>query len=216
MKSIVYRVDEKMNLVVILFLFWGLFWLLNGGDKFFNGEVVPNTESWSAKAVLVDGDGDVSYTFHAMETVGLYGVNRDNRMIQYFAGIHLPAEVAIASLYGIAIFEIILGLAFFSLLGWCLLPDSLKEKGPQFYNDRTVHRLAFKGSILVFVFFAAGDILFGDRVELWEHGTFIVMCLITYDLWYRTDRFFLNRGRNNDTAVKGEYRSIQATTYEDI
>ena len=41
--------------------------------------------------------------------------------------------------------------------------------------------------MLVFVIFSAGDILFGDRIELWEHGTFLVMCLMTYNAWYKVD-----------------------------
>ena len=30
--------DRKLDFLIILYLFLGLFWLLNGLDKFFNGE----------------------------------------------------------------------------------------------------------------------------------------------------------------------------------
>ena len=38
MKKIIYLIDSKINLITILFLFWTLFWGLNGLDKFFNGK----------------------------------------------------------------------------------------------------------------------------------------------------------------------------------
>ena len=47
--------------------------------------------------------------------------------------------------------------------------------------------------MLIFVLFAIGDNLFGERTELWEHGTFLVLCLITYELWQRADRYLPKR-----------------------
>ncbi len=189
----IYWFDKKINLIVILFLFWGVFWLLNGGDKFFNGEFVANVSLWSTKGVLVDQNGDIAYRLHPMETVGLFGVNRDAKMINYFDQIYLPPEVALVSLYGIAVLEIFLGLTFLALLFWCLLPDDVKERQNGLFANRTIHRLAFKGSILLFALFSFGDILFGDRTELWEHGTFIILCLITYNLWYKAEQLFIKQ-----------------------
>jgi hypothetical protein len=57
-----------------------------------------------------------------------------------------------------------------------------------------------------------GDILFGDRAELWEHRTFIVLCLITYDMWYRTDRFLIEQ-RRELAAQAVAARSVQAAAY---
>ena len=68
------------------------------------------------------------------------------------------------------------------------------------FQDRTVHRLSFKGGIVIFIVFALGDILFGGRAELWEHGTFMVLCLVTYDMWYRTDKFIGAREHQADAA----------------
>jgi len=42
-----------------------------------------------------------------------------------------------------------------------LLPEDQGARHTLF-ADRTIQRLAFKGSVLVFVIFSAGDILFGD------------------------------------------------------
>ena len=208
-KNILHKVDSKVNLIVILFLFWSLFWGLNGGDKFLNGNFQPNTESWSAKGVLVNEEGDIVFTLHPMEVEGWYGVNRDSKMINYFQNLAIPREIALAMLYSIAIFEIILGFAFFALFIWSFIPDDKKSKDGLF-ADRTIHRLAFKSSVAIFVMFSTGDILFGDRTELWEHGTFIIMCLITYDMWYRADRFFLEHRHKQQGNG-----SIQAASYQE-
>ena len=41
-------------------------------------------------------------------------------------------------------------------------------------------RLTFKISMAVFFGFSIFDILFGDRMELWEHGTFLILATIHY------------------------------------
>lgn len=213
MKRLIYRIDKRINLVVVLFLFWALFWGLNGGDKFFNGEYVVNEKA--TMGVLVDPHGNTAYKLHPMETVGLYGVNRNSKMITYFEGIHLPKEVALMALYGFAVIEIILGLMFLALFFWSLFPEKKKDNEKGMFADRTVHRLAFKGSILVFVFFSVGDILFGDRAELWEHGTFIVLCLITYDMWYRTDLFLIKMREKAASNIQEPFTSsTRASSYQ--
>ena len=151
--------------MVTAFLFWTFFWVLNGSDKFFNGEYVANLEDWSAKGVLVDSDGRTTHTLHPMETVGPFGVNRDAQMVGFFQRIYLPEVVALASLYGIAVLELSLGLAFLILLVWSFLPEERNQKAG-LLADRTFHRIAFKGSMLIFVLFAIGDNLFGERTEL--------------------------------------------------
>lgn len=210
-RQLVYRIDGRVNLVVILLLFWALFWGLNGGDKFFNGRSTANVESWSATSVLVDGDGDIAYRLHPMEPRGWYGVNRNNKMINYFRRLSLPKDVALSCLYGFAVLEVILGTMFLAVFLWSMLPQN-RQSRVTLFADRTVQRLAFKGSILVFLCFSVGDILFGDRAELWEHGTFIVLCLITYDMWYRTDRFLIEQ-RRELAAQALAARSIQAAAY---
>ncbi len=180
-------IDSHASLIAILFSFWALFWLLNGGDKFFNGEFGGNVADWSAKSVLVDTNGDIAYTLHPTEAKGFYGVNRDQQMIHFFQKLSFPKEVALTALYGIAIVEIILGLIFLGLLGWNFKPAE-KRQSTGLFADRTLHRLAFKGSILLFVFFTIGDTLFGDRTELWEHSTFIILGLVSYYIWSQLDR----------------------------
>ena len=43
-----------------------------------------------------------------------------------------------------------------------------------------VIRFTFKISMLVFFGFSIFDILSGDRTELWEHGTFLLLATIHY------------------------------------
>ncbi len=194
MKNLARWTEGKVSLITVIFLFWALFWVLNGGDKFFNGEYVPNLDGWSSQGVLVDSNGDVTHTLHPMETVGPFGVNRDAKMIGFFQRIHLPGEVALVSLYGIAVLELILGLAFLILLVWSFLPEAGKGKA-ELLADRTFHHLVFKGSMMLFVLFVIGDNLFGERMELWEHSTFLVLCLVTYTLWQRADNNEKTHGR---------------------
>jgi len=92
----------------------------------------------------------------------------------------------LVTLYGIAVAEIILGLTFLLIFIKSLLPQHKIQK-ESLYGTRTLHRLAFKGSAAIFLFFATGDILFGDRTELWEHGTFFVMALLSYYLYIQSD-----------------------------
>ena len=209
MKSLARWTEGKVSLITVIFLFWALFWILNGGDKFFNGEYVPNLENWSSKGVLVDSNGDVTHTLHSMETVGPFGVNRDAKMVGFFQRIHLPGEVALVSLYGIAVLELGLGLAFLVLLVWSFLPESARDK-TELLADRTFHHLAFKGSMMIFVLFVIGDNLFGERMELWEHSTFLVLCLVTYMLWQRADNQVKTKGSALAKESAGEMKSGRA------
>ena len=206
MSRMITRLDNRMGIVLIIFLFWGLFWGLNGGDKFFNGQLVANTESWSAKGVLVDAEGDIAYTVHPMETPGLYGVNRDAKMVNFFKNIYLPHELALASLYGIAVLELLLGAVFLVLFVWSMLPV---DRRPQLslLISGTVQSLAFKATFLIFVLFVIGDNLFGERNELWEHGTFIILCLVTYDFWRRSVPQF------DDSEQTGSSPSMEGPGY---
>ncbi len=190
MKKTVYWIDERVNLVVILFLFWASYWVLNGGDKFFE--------------------------FFTMHPTGWYGANRDVQIIDYFQRLYLPKELALISLYSIGVLELLLGLTFLALFIWSILPEKMRENKEGLFADRTIHRLAFKGSILVFIMFSIGDILFGDRDELWKHGTFIILCLYTYDVWYRSDQFFIKmkKGKIASDSQEADTRSIQATEYQ--
>ena len=215
MKKIIYLIDSKINLITILFLFWTFFWALNGFDKFFNGSSQLIKERWASQGFLVDKDKNVVYSIQPSERIGWYGVSRDAKFANYFRTLHLPPVIATVSLYFFAILEIIIAALFF----WLFIrqfydnKDDEPEDKKSLIADRTVHRLIFKASIWIFIAFLTGDILFGDRIEVWEHGTYLAMTLVTYDLWYRTDQFFLDlKKQKRSSASDGEF-SPQASSY---
>lgn len=215
MKKFIYLIDKKINLITILFLFWTFFWGLNGLDKFFNGTSQVIYEKWASQGFLVDKDKNPVYTIQPSERIGWYGVNRDAKFVNYFRTLNMPPIVATISLYFFAILEIILAILFF----WLFIRQFITEEDVEpdgkmnLIADRTIHRLIFKASIWIFIAFITGDILFGDRAEVWEHGTFLIMTLVTYDLWYRTDQFFIELRKQKKDLAGDEDFSPQASSY---
>lgn len=176
-------VDRRLDFIVILYLFLAIFWLLNGLDKFFNGEDIVNMAAYAQKYAIVDTNGTVVYEVQGMNPDGWFGVNRNAQTIGYFERLGMPASWALGSLYSIAVIEVLLGLAFFSILFYKpLLPKVMEQalEENRLFATQTIHRLAFKVSCLIFVSFITMDILFGDRTELWEHGTFLILTAMTY------------------------------------
>ncbi len=215
MKKIIYAIDSKINLITILFLFWTLFWGLNGLDKFFNNSSQLITDRWASQGFLVEKDTQtVVYSIQPSEKIGWYGVSRDAKFMNYFRTLNLPPSVATFTLYFFAILEIIIAALFFFLFirQFYDREDDLIEGRQNLIADRTIHRLIFKASIWIFIAFITGDILFGDRIEVWEHGTYLAMTIVTYDLWYRTDQFFLEQKKQKREAVDDK-ESLQASSY---
>ncbi len=216
MKKLIYLIDGKINLITILFLFWALFWGLNGFDKFFNGKSQLIKERWASQGYLVEKDTKkVVYSIQPSEKIGWYGVSRDAKFANYFATLHLPPIIATISLYFFAILEIILAFLFFWLFLKQFTIDKDFETGKKtLFTDRTIHRLIFKASIWIFIAFLTGDILFGDRVEVWEHGTYLLMTIVTYDMWYRTDQFFIKMKKQVATGDNKKDLNLQASSYQ--
>jgi hypothetical protein len=141
-------------------------------------------------------------------------VTRDQKFIDYFAKLYLPEWTALSFLYIFAVLEIVVGGLFFAIL--------LYRKMPQVYR-----RLVFKLSIFIFLVFSVGDIFFGDRQELWEHGTFMVLTLLTYQMYIgrsqeraevvgsEFDRFDKNRNRRLDTFEYNAYLRSQQEAGDD-
>ena len=65
--NVIKYLNNNISFYNILMLFWGLFWLLNGLDKFFNGEFIPNPESYATKAVIINLDGKETYSIQPVE-----------------------------------------------------------------------------------------------------------------------------------------------------
>ena len=104
------KLNKLFSGITIIITFWGLFWLLNGLDKFFNGSFQPNLEPFSTNSVLIspDGENKIIYESHPMETVGWFGINRDAKMIGYFNRLGLNKHIALVCLYFLASVEVII------------------------------------------------------------------------------------------------------------
>lgn len=214
MKRLIYLFDQRLNLITLLLLFWALFWTLDGLDKFFDGEPQIVFEKWASKGTVVDENNNILYTIQPLNPVGWFGVNYENQMASYFKTIHVPHNVAVGLTYTFAAFEAIIGILFLILFIWQLLPDRREDKKSMF-TDRTLHRLAYKASVILFVILSVAFQLFGDRTRLWEIGTYMLMTLITYDMWYRTDRFLLEMRQKRLAGIDDDddSNSVQASAY---
>ncbi len=213
-KRLIYLFDHRLNLITLLLLFWALFWTLDGFDKFFDGEPQIVHEKWASKGSVVDKDNNVIFTIQPQLPQGWFGVNYKDQMISYFKTINVSPGFALGITYTFAVFEIIIGLTFLILFIWQLLPEDREDKRNMF-TDRTLHRLAYKGSVLLFLLLSIGYQIFGDRARLWEVGTYLAMTLIVYDIWYRTDRFMLQMRRNRLAVIADDdnSNSDQASSY---
>lgn len=213
-RRLIHLFDHRLNLITLLLLFWAMFWGLNGFDKFFDGTPEIVLESWASKGNVVDDNNNVVFTIQTAAPKGWFGVNYEDQIVSYFKTVHVPRGVALGAMYTFAIFEIIIGAVFLLLFIWQLLPEDREDKANMF-TDRTLHRLAYKASVLMFVILSVGFILFGDRARLWEVGTYMAMTLITYDMWYRTDRFLLEIRRKRIAGIDDDddSNSDQASAY---
>ena len=214
MKTLIYIFDQRLNLITLLLLFWALFWGLDGFDKFFDGESEILFEKWASKGTVLDANNNAVYTIQPLNNVGWFGVNYENQMVSYFKTIHLPRSAAIGLTYTFAVFEILTGFLFLLLFIWQLLPEERENKKNMFSN-RTLHRIAYKSSVILFVILSVCFQLFGDRSRLWEIGTYMLMTLITYDMWYRTDRFLLDLRQKRLAGIDDDddTNSAQASAY---
>ena len=179
-----------MSWPFLLLAMWAVFWSLNAGDKVFNGDFRPmvaetaDGETFDYRSVskyaMVDNDGTEIGRIQGMHTSGLFGVNRDTKMGIFFSRIGLPYGASQVALYGTAVMELVVSLIFAALAMVFLInrkEDFGTTKGELRFERRA--DLAFMMSAMIFAMFTAGDILFGERMELWEHCCFLCTVLLT-------------------------------------
>jgi hypothetical protein len=109
-----------------------------------------------------------------------FGENRHQQFIKYFASLDLPASFAVFTVYAFGVMETLLGLVFVFIV-------SHGEKNPG------INRFAFKATMAVWIIFSIGDILFGARGELREHGIYMILTILSF-------QFFLLTDDNNSTS----------------
>lgn len=101
------------------------------------------------------------------------GKDRLSQFVDYFATIGMYHQsIPLLTFIGVTVVEFAATILFF-LAAWFLFQKkSIKAKG-YFLGGVTV-------SFGVFIFFTLGDQVFGDRVELLEHSTYIGVLLISW------------------------------------
>lgn len=176
MSNLVDWLDRRVSIAALILSFWALYWGLNGADEFFNGTSEPNLAV--TFGMVHDAAGQPLYKLHPLQPIGWYGVSQAPRFIAYFGQLGIGASTALAVLYTFCVLQLVLAALFATLLVW---------------RERVLCHLAFKAGLAMFALLAVGDILFGDRMELWHHGTYFALSVVSYDLWYRADRYHHTR-----------------------
>ena len=131
-----------------------------------------------------------------METRGYFGINRNDRMTNFFSRLSWPAWGAVAFLYSVALLELLLGIVFavlFTRKFWLMT-----DKAGTLFGSGVLAHLAFKGGGLQFAMFIFGDILFGDRTELWQHVTYFSFVMFSYYLFMQHQKD--TSGQHADTS----------------
>jgi hypothetical protein len=197
--------DKKIQIVSILMGFWAVMFLLNGFDKFFNGEMRHDNDPNIAKYAIVNPQTmEIEQLAMGFRIHGWFGANRSAKFNMYFSQLGLSNEVAQFMLYAISIFEIILGSVFLYLFirGIWDLNHSYNKRS--LYSSRTIHRLALKTTAILWICFMAFDNLAGDRQEVWEHSTFFLLLLMTYYLFIQSTRIEQEEHHQIVRAYSGE------------
>lgn len=158
----------------VIYGFWAMYWGLNGLDKFMNGLWAPRENCY-----FVSSAGSLGRNPPGSPTdCGWFGTSRHEQISAYFAKLFPDNVVEIlapAFLYPMGLFQLLLGALFSYML--------FKAIWGQNEASHAIHRFAFMGSIIVFFLFSAGDILFGDRTELWEHASFMTLIIATFGIY---------------------------------
>ena len=197
--------DKRVQLLSILLLFWTIVWLGNGFDKFFNGTMVYDTDTNIAKYAILNAETlELESYVMGFRIMGFYGANRDAKFKAYFSQSGLSEEVSQVFLYAISIYEIILGFTFLYLFVRGIWDINHAYNKRSLYGSRTIHRLAFKASSLIWLAFIFADLMWGDRFEHFEHSTFFILQLMTYYLFIQSTRIEQEEHHQIVRAYSGE------------
>lgn len=176
MSGVIGWLDRRLSIAALILSFWALYWGLNGADEFFNGTSEPNLAV--TFGVVHDAAGQPLYKLHPLQPIGWYGISQAPRFVAYFGQLGMGAGAALAVLYAFCVLQLMLAALFATVL---------------VRRDLALGHLAFKAGLAIFALLCVGDILFGDRMELWHHGTYFALTVVSYDLWYRAERYHRTR-----------------------
>jgi hypothetical protein len=102
-----------------------------------------------------------------------FGEDRDKQFAAYFASIDLPAWLSKVTLNTFGVMEISIGILFAIIV-------LNGERKP------ALNRLALKSTMIVWIIFSIGDILFGARDELREHGIYMILTIVSFQFFLTT------------------------------
>lgn len=136
-------------------LYWAVFWLMNGLDKFLCGRDL------------------VIFRWH--------GKDRTNQFGTYLQNIEIESSLVAPILTFAGVWEIMIGVVFAIALFHLIY---------QFRPATMFYGMTFGAvaSVLTFIGFSAFDVVAGDRAELLEHGTYMMLLLISWLIVGRNQR----------------------------
>ena len=143
-----------------------------------SGSLLQNLNDWLSSRSLLLAFFTMFWLFNGLDKFlnrlpFWYGDAREAKFIGYFAHIHLPPWLALTTLYSFGVVEILVGVSFLYAL--------LRR-----HTQSAVSQISFKVSVLIFFTYSIGDIIFGDRAELLEHGTYIILILVSFAFFLRS------------------------------
>ncbi len=142
-------VNNNLCISNLLVLYWSLYWLMNGLDKFFNQK-------------------DLGLFFW-------YGKDRTSQFSNYFMNTKISTAWVDVVLLFTGFWEVLIFLCFFIFA-------IRKIMSSDFYIEWLKFGMIL--SALTFIGFSVFDIVFGDRAELLEHGTFLILIAVSYQFMF--------------------------------
>lgn len=140
---------SQRPLTVGFVLYWMIFWLFNGLDKFLNRSTVGG------------------FTWFGKDRNWQFGVYLENM------GLSLDFVPAILTFAGL--WELLVAVIFFSTLNVMIVAGKREEAS----TDR-FYTFGLFVSALTFIAFCAFDVVVGDRAELLEHSTYMVVVAVSF------------------------------------
>jgi len=139
-RAVLTRINETLSMSNVLVVYWAIYWLMNGLDKFLNRKDL-GIFTW-------------------------YGKDRTEQFSGYFSNSAIPESWINSLLYLVGFWEILIFLC---------LAKSLSTLMRHSQFDTEWLKLGMNLGAITFVIFSFFDVIFGDRAELLEHGTFLIL-----------------------------------------
>ena len=141
------KVSRLFSMPNLLILYWAIYWIMNGLDKFLNRQEL-GFFSW-------------------------HGKDRTAQFSGYFNNTDIPLFLIDPLLYLVGTWEILIAIPLVISLWVQVFKSSF---------DMAIFKFGMSCGAVTFIIFSFADVIFGDRAELLEHGTFLILIAVTYHL----------------------------------